>query len=603
LFNGALELIRTIDLRKAPSSGPTAIERAGSLPSAQRSLDPHSIAFITAVKDEAQYHACLRYLDALEIPRGHQIERIAVFGGASMAECYQQAMDASTSRYKIYLHADAHVVHRGLLSELLHLFRSYPRLGLVGVVGSTWLPPGGLWWVNNPFHSYGRLWQNSRPGFPMSILWPATRERLHLVRFRSFVGDYLPAAVVDGFFMATQYDLPWTRPFFGFDLCDHVQALEFIRAGFEVGIARQEAIWCIHRGPAEEPSTEQLERRDLRLREQTEALRNLYPESIGVPARKLYRDHLRVPAIPGFLDSSKSTRDRLGVVIVTFNGREVLLRALRALLPQCEQLQEVDCSIVVVDNASTDGTVETIRHDFPEVTLIANGTNDGPARGFNLGLRHLGFPAYVLVMNNDVEFLPGTLSRMVDYLRKHPAVAGVVASLTNPDGTVQFQRTAIVELIRRHPRRPQPVTFVGTTCALVRGEVFFDVGLYDERFYFYNEDLDWSLRAKRKGYKFVFLPEVRVIHHQGVGLRQNRPAILAELFVANLRFLHKHAGVRWAVILYWVQRLQGKWFAYRWRNDPEALRLVSEAVARMEALYRRIREENRLPRHALHTDA
>jgi len=565
--------------------------------------DPHAISLITAVKDEAQYRTCLQYLDELQIPPGYEVEKIAVYGGASLAECYQRAMEASTARYKIYLHADTHVVHRGMLSELLHLFETYPRLGLVGVVGSTRIPPGRLWWVNNPLHVYGRLWQNSRPGFPMSILWPATRERLHLVRFRSFVGDYLPAAVVDGFFMATQYDLPWTRPFFGFDLCDHVQALEFIRAGFEVGIARQEAIWCIHRGPAEEPSAEQLEHRDLRLREQTEALRNLYPESIGVPARKLHADYLRVPVIAGFLDSPKSTRDRLGIVIVTFNGREVLLRALRALLPQCEQLQEVDCSIVVVDNASTDGTVETIRHDFPEVTLIINGTNDGPARGFNLGLRHLGFPTYVLVMNNDVELLPGTLSRMVDYLRRHPAVAGVVASLTNPDGTAQFQRTAIVEVIRRHPRRSQPITFVGTTCTLMRGATLFDVGLYDERFYFYNEDLDWSLRVKRKGYKFVFLPEAKVIHHQGVGLRQNQPAILAELFVANLWFLYKHAGLRWAAVLYWAQRLQGRWFSHRWRNDADALCLVREAVARMEALYRRIRDGSRLPRHAAHADA
>jgi hypothetical protein len=131
-----------------------------------------------------------------------------------MPECYQTAMESSTARFKIYLHVDTHVVYRGMVSELLHLFQTYPRLGLLGVVGSTRLPPSGIFWYNNPSHCYGRLWQNSAPGFPASMLGSSNHRRLHLMRFRSFVGDYLPAAIVDGFFLATQYDIPWTRPEF-----------------------------------------------------------------------------------------------------------------------------------------------------------------------------------------------------------------------------------------------------------------------------------------------------------------------------------------------------------------------------------------------------
>src|SRR5574337_1343574 len=110
-------LVRIIDVRESPSvSRATAVstQLAPSLP-AEQALDPRAIAFITAVKDEAQYRICQQYLDALQIPPGYDVEALAVLGGASMPECYQAAMVASRARYKIYLHVDAYVIHQGLL--------------------------------------------------------------------------------------------------------------------------------------------------------------------------------------------------------------------------------------------------------------------------------------------------------------------------------------------------------------------------------------------------------------------------------------------------------------------------------------------------------
>lgn len=585
---------RIIDLRNTPLTGPAAANgNGGSSQGAQRPLNSHAIAFLTLVNDETQYATCLRYIDALQVPPGFTVERIAVFGATSMAEGYQRAMEASTARYKIYVHQDVYMVHRGLLSELVNLFRAHPRLGMVGVVGATRLPARGIWWVNNAFHCYGRLWEYFRPGgFPASLY--VRRRVMHFSRFRSFAGDYLPAAAVDGLFMATQYDLPWANSLGGFELYDHVQALEFIKAGLEVGIARQEAIWCIHWGPPQARSREQLRRRDIDLFRRASTLRQQNPTYIGVPVRKLLEQHRRD------FKSPDPARERLGVVIVSFNGREVLLRALRALLPQCDALKEVEYQVVVVDNASTDGTVEAVRREFPQVTVIANSSSGGPAHAFNVGLRHLSFPSYVLVMHDDVGCSAGTLGRMVRYLREQPSTAGVIPAFTNPDGTDQFQRTAIVELMPRRPRRVQLSTFVGTTCALVRGEVFFDIGLYDERFHSCHEDLDWSLRAKRKGYGFAFLPEARVIHHRSVNSRRNQPAIAADRLVANLWLLYKHGGRRWASAFYWAEQVLAKWLEFRWRNNRDARRELGEAMVRMEALYRRFRAENRLPKPLLH---
>jgi GT2 family glycosyltransferase len=196
-------------------------------------------------------------------------------------------------------------------------------------------------------------------------------------------------------------------------------------------------------------------------------------------------------------------------------------------------------------------------------------------------------------MHHDVELATGTLARMVSYLRADQSAAGVVASLNHPD-EVAAQRTFIVDPILRRPRGPQWVAVVGTTCVLVRGEVFFDVGLYDERFRFHHEDREWSLRAHHKGYKFTFLPEAKVIHHLDAQLRKNK-FMIAEHLVSNLWLVYKQGGRRWAVALYWAQRLLTKWLAWRWRRDNEALRRLDDAVVRLEDIYLNCRDENRRP--------
>jgi GT2 family glycosyltransferase len=507
-----------------------------------------------------------------------------------MAEGYQQAMEASTARYKIYLHQDVYLVHRGVLADLLSLFRTYPRLGMVGVEGATRLPKAVLYSVNNALYCYGRHWTYRRPGGVSSLLGPANRRRLHFNRFRSFVGDYMPAVVVDGFFMATQYDLPWTSPLGGFELYDKVRAAEFIRAGLEVGIARQQMTWVMHWGPAEEPTAEQRQRRQSDLQKKAATFRRLFGPFVGVAARTLYEQHRGT----GDVQSRDTARERLGVVIAGDSNSEVLVRSLRALLPQCEALKEVESQVVVVDTTPAAGSREALRAEFPQITVTASPGTKERARALNAGLRHLGFPTYILAMNSDVEVLSGTLARMVSELRARSSAAGVVASLVNPDGTPQSQRMAIVELMSQRPRRPQRVTFVGTTCALFRGEVFFDVGLYDERLA-YHEDLDWALRAKRKGCTFVYLPEARAVHHRRGLVPRNEPAF-PDRSVATLWVVYKHAARRWAGLFYWVQRIQAGWLAWRWRHDGATLRQINEARVQAETLYRRFCEENQRPR-------
>jgi len=286
---------RIVDLRNEPLTGHT-IRRPGveDTQGARPNPDPHLVAFITCVSDEKQYETCVRHIDALQIPSGFAIEKIGVLGAASMAQGYQRAMEASIARFKVYVHQDVYVVHRELLSELLRLFETYPRLGMVGVIGTTQLPTNGIWWVGNASQSYGRVWvyvtlAHLLRGISLSPL--ARQRRLRFMPLRSFVGDYMPAVAVDGLLMATQYDVPWVDPIGGFMLYDQVQSLEFIKAGLEVGIARQEAVWCVHWGPLEERSRAERRPYDAELDRLAGAFRQHYHAYLGVPARKLYREH------------------------------------------------------------------------------------------------------------------------------------------------------------------------------------------------------------------------------------------------------------------------------------------------------------------------
>lgn len=283
-------MIRTIDLRQSIGSGRVPAARAVAGPGlAPHALDAHAVAFISCVDDQAQYDICLRYLNALEVPSGYAVEMIAVVGAASMAEGYQRAMETSPARYKIYVHQDVYLVHTGVLDELVRAFRTYPRLGMIGVVGTTRMPTSGIWW-GNKLHLHGRLWEYRREtGFPGSLFG----RRLHFSRFRSVVGDYLPAVNVDGLFMATQYDIPWENPLGGFFLYDQVQAINFIKAGLEVGIARQQAIWCLHWGHLHERTRGQSDRRNVEVSRSAAAFVQRYAEFISVPAWRLYAQHRR----------------------------------------------------------------------------------------------------------------------------------------------------------------------------------------------------------------------------------------------------------------------------------------------------------------------
>ncbi|RMG64344.1 MAG: glycosyltransferase family 2 protein [Chloroflexi bacterium] len=229
----------------------------------------------------------------------------------------------------------------------------------------------------------------------------------------------------------------------------------------------------------------------------------------------------------------------LAIVILNYNTRDLLRDCLHSLCAQVG-LRFAAC---VVDNASTDDSAAMVSSEFPAVALIRNATNAGFSAGNNLGLRHFGFPAcgrarYAMLLNPDTVMPPDALRRLVAFADAHPDIGVVGPKLVLTDGSldkacrrsfptpeVSFYR--FVGLSRLFPRSKRfgrynmtyldedaqaDVDSVVGACMMLRAEVIARIGLLDEQFFMYGEDLDWCLRAKQAGYRVVYYPDVTVHH-------------------------------------------------------------------------------------------
>lgn len=262
----------------------------------------------------------------------------------------------------------------------------------------------------------------------------------------------------------------------------------------------------------------------------------------------------------------------LGIVIVNWNTRDLLLRCLETVFASEGGLQ---CRVVVVDNASTDGSADAVRQQFPAAEVIASEINGGFSYGNNLGLRHLGFrgagdvdadaPRYALLLNPDTEVEPGSLAGMTRYMDAYPEVGVAGPKLVLPDGSldlacrrsfptpaVAFYRfSGLAKLFPKSPRFARyNMTFVDVDQELevdsvvgaymqVRREAIERVGLLDETFFMYGEDLDWAFRVKNAGWKVMYHPQVTVKHVKRAASRRSKKAQM-EFTRAMLLFYRKH---------------------------------------------------------------
>jgi len=260
----------------------------------------------------------------------------------------------------------------------------------------------------------------------------------------------------------------------------------------------------------------------------------------------------------------------LSVIVVNWNVRDLLRRCLASL-----NSGEVrpDIETIVVDSASSDGSVEMVRGEFPPVRLIASQENLGYAAGNNLGMAKAN-GRYFLILNPDTEIKGQALAEMVCYLDEHPGVGALGPALLYPDGALQSSRrrfptlaTAFCEstllhqwfpnnsVVRRYhltdrpPHVTQPVDWLVGAALMIRREAWQQVGPLDEGFFMYFEELDWCRRCRAAGWEIHYLPAAEIIHHEGKSSEQVATARTIRFQRSKIRYYRKYFGAGWSLVI------------------------------------------------------
>ncbi|MCS6842713.1 MAG: glycosyltransferase family 2 protein [Caldilineales bacterium] len=291
----------------------------------------------------------------------------------------------------------------------------------------------------------------------------------------------------------------------------------------------------------------------------------------------------------------------LAIVIVSYNVRELLAACLRSVEASLAASPQLQAETWVVDNASADGSAEMVAQRFPWVRLVASAENLGFAAANNVALRRLGLapqadehppaadraqqaPRYMALLNPDTEVQGDALAQMVAFLDTHPQAGGCCPRLTYPDG--RFQHAAFrfpglsqialdffpppgrfngpildSRLNGRYPHRayeagkPFPVDFALGAALTVRSAAIRQVGLLDEGYFMYCEEMDWQRRLAAAGWPMYCVPTAHVVHHGGASTGQFRSAMFVALWRSRFRYFRRYHGTAFNRLAGWLVRL------------------------------------------------
>ncbi|MFH1453373.1 MAG: glycosyltransferase [Armatimonadota bacterium] len=254
----------------------------------------------------------------------------------------------------------------------------------------------------------------------------------------------------------------------------------------------------------------------------------------------------------------------LSIIIVNYNTKEEVKRCLTSIY---ENPPGGHFEIFVVDNNSSDGSADAVEENFKQVNLIQNDKNVGFASANNKVLKDLS-TKYVLLLNPDTVILPGAIDKMIDFMEKNPKAGACGSRLVNENAKLQpscemfpsmkgeLLKTFYLDQLFGKTRYMQKYTLIGWdhnksrsadwitgACFMLRKEAFDDIGLMDENYFLYYEDVEWCYKLKQKGWEVHFLADVEVIHSQG---RSTKPILAKSILISYLSryyFFKKNYGI------------------------------------------------------------
>lgn len=285
----------------------------------------------------------------------------------------------------------------------------------------------------------------------------------------------------------------------------------------------------------------------------------------------------------------------IAVAIVNYNTRDLLRACLET------ALAEAPHEVVVVDNASTDGSINMMQSNFPHVPFVANRENRGYGTAANQALSQCSAP-YVLLLNSDTQVQPGSLRALRAYLESHPKAAIVGPQLLNLDGTVQastfpfptpfhmlVEESTLRRKIGRVPllrdcylrtwshTRSRAVPWVMGAALAIRRQAFEAVNGFDESFFMYFEEVDLCYRLAAAGWQVHFSPVASVVHMGSASTNQQHANMHVQFFASMEKFYRQHyPGRKFIELMVVVKSIM----LVKWIRDAVRMRLTRDARQR-----------------------
>ena len=254
----------------------------------------------------------------------------------------------------------------------------------------------------------------------------------------------------------------------------------------------------------------------------------------------------------------------ISIIIVNWNTRELLLECLESIF---QTVKEVSFEVWLVDNASTDGSVESAKDQYPDINVIQNEQNIGFAAANNLAFKQMK-GSYALLLNSDATLINNAAEELFNFMEANHKAGIACGQLLNTDGSRQNSIANYPSLLsmlfnqgvlrilfpnkfpskRRKYTAPIEVDSCIGACMIVRKEAMDEVGILDEKYFFFLEETDWAYRMKQAGWKNYFVPAARIFHAQGksVGKSANKKI----MFYRSRYYFFKKWYTRSYIIIY-----------------------------------------------------
>lgn len=252
----------------------------------------------------------------------------------------------------------------------------------------------------------------------------------------------------------------------------------------------------------------------------------------------------------------------LSIIIVNYNTKELLKQTIQSVIDNTEN---ISYEIIVVDNASVDGSVDMVNKDYPQVKVIENTENLGFSKANNKGIK-IAYGRYIMLLNSDTYVLESCLESCISYIDKYEDIGALGCKLVLANGeldhackrgfpTPEASLYYLLKLDKLFPKVKKfgqykmsyvseddisEVDSLTGAFMIARREVIEKIGGLDESFFMYGEDIDWCYRIREAGYKIMYYPKVKTIHYKGQSSKKKRLKTIYEFHRAMYLFYKKH---------------------------------------------------------------